>query len=320
MHTDRPDTPPYRFLGVSSDMSYPQALAFYVGFPLIFGMLFGSNSGGSAMLSSKEAHILWALSVSFPVWWMQDIFSRLTAIVLRPWKPPFWFVLALGIIPALLLNGPLHIVRVDLFRDYFVEGGSIYPIWPWNFSDPTYLSKNFYNYVTGLLLWLPVNYFYLQVLGVTRYGYAEEKTHTLPWQSQQRHASKDQQGSDTLDVTSTASDAEILNPVYDRLPKDLGKEVIGLKAEEHYTRIFTTLGDNLMLIRFTDATKALKHLPGMQVHRSYWINRDYIKDVHRENASYQITMTTGWTVPVSRSFKIKVEEELLSKTDISSPQ
>lgn len=56
-----------------------------------------------------------------------------------------------------------------------------------------------------------------------------------------------------------------------RLPNRLGKEVVALEAEDHYLRVHTTLGSDLILMRLSDAIAAIGPDLGLQVHRSWWV-------------------------------------------------
>jgi hypothetical protein len=58
------------------------------------------------------------------------------------------------------------------------------------------------------------------------------------------------------------------------LPANLrGGEIWALEAEEHYTKIHTSKGNTLLLMRFSDAITEMDPQPGLQVHRSFWVSR-----------------------------------------------
>jgi hypothetical protein len=48
----------------------------------------------------------------------------------------------------------------------------------------------------------------------------------------------------------------------------IGHDVIALEAQEHYLKVYTALGDDLVMYRMRDAVSALKNWPGIRVHRS----------------------------------------------------
>ena len=86
-----------------------------------------------------------------------------------------------------------------------------------------------------------------------------------------------------------------------RLPPELGTEVIALEMEDHYVRVHTALGNELVLMRMRDAVSELDGLEGMQVHRSWWVARGAVEDVLREGRNVRLKLDTGLEAPVSRA-------------------
>ena len=65
----------------------------------------------------------------------------------------------------------------------------------------------------------------------------------------------------------------------DRLPPKLrGAEVWAVEAEDHYLRLHTSKGQDLILMRLSDALDELEGIEGAQVHRSWWVARDAITE------------------------------------------
>ena len=54
----------------------------------------------------------------------------------------------------------------------------------------------------------------------------------------------------------------------DRLPPELGRDLVYLRMADHYVEAFTTAGSTLVLMRFADAVAALEDAGGLRVHRS----------------------------------------------------
>ena len=69
----------------------------------------------------------------------------------------------------------------------------------------------------------------------------------------------------------------------DRLPPELGRDLVCLKMADHYVEVFTTSGSTLILIRFADVVAELEDAGGLRVHRSYWVVRDHVTGVTRRN-------------------------------------
>ena len=86
-----------------------------------------------------------------------------------------------------------------------------------------------------------------------------------------------------------------------RLPAELGDEIIYIKTEGHYLRVYTETGTSRLLMRFADAVAELSGL-GMQVHRSYWVALDHVTGFVRHDNRPALLLTGGHLVPVSRTY------------------
>jgi hypothetical protein len=88
----------------------------------------------------------------------------------------------------------------------------------------------------------------------------------------------------------------------DRLPRHLrDAPIFALQAEDHYLRIHTEAGSELILMRMGDAIPELEGLEGARTHRSWWVSRDAIRDVTRKDGRAELTLPGGVIAPVSRS-------------------
>jgi hypothetical protein len=89
----------------------------------------------------------------------------------------------------------------------------------------------------------------------------------------------------------------------ERLPLKLrGAEVWAVEAEDHYLRLHTSRGQDLILMRLADAIAELEGIEGAQVHRSWWIAREAITDARRGDGRATLTLKDGAQVPVSRTY------------------
>jgi hypothetical protein len=89
----------------------------------------------------------------------------------------------------------------------------------------------------------------------------------------------------------------------ERLPLKLrGAEVWAVEAEDHYLRLHTSKGQDLILMRLADAVAELEGIEGAQVHRSWWVARDAITDARRGDGRAVLTLRDGAEVPVSRTY------------------
>lgn len=88
----------------------------------------------------------------------------------------------------------------------------------------------------------------------------------------------------------------------DRLPEDIGRDLVCLKMADHYLEVFTTSGSTLLLMRFADALSELDGADGLRVHRSHWVARKHVVAAARRNGRTVLRLTGGREVPVSRGY------------------
>lgn len=89
----------------------------------------------------------------------------------------------------------------------------------------------------------------------------------------------------------------------ERLPLRLrGAEIHAVQSEDHYLRIHTDRGSDLILMRLSDAIAELEGLEGAQTHRSWWVARAAVIDVRRSDGRASLTLKSGAEAPVSRSY------------------
>jgi len=89
----------------------------------------------------------------------------------------------------------------------------------------------------------------------------------------------------------------------DRLPLKLkGATIRAVQAEDHYLRIHTDRGSDLILMRLSDAVEELEGLEGAQTHRSWWVAREAVRAVERGDGRATLTLDGGLSAPVSRRY------------------
>lgn len=88
----------------------------------------------------------------------------------------------------------------------------------------------------------------------------------------------------------------------DRLPQRLrDAALLAVEAEDHYLRVHTDRGSDLILLRLSDALNELAALDGAQTHRSWWVARAAVRDVAKGDGRATLTLEGGLRVPVSRA-------------------
>ncbi|MEM7058611.1 MAG: LytTR family DNA-binding domain-containing protein [Pseudomonadota bacterium] len=79
-------------------------------------------------------------------------------------------------------------------------------------------------------------------------------------------------------------------------------EIICVKAEEHYVRVRSEYSEELIAYRFGLALKDLADADGFQVHRSYWVRRDAVKDRKDTGGRIVLIMNDDTEIPVSQPY------------------
>lgn len=89
----------------------------------------------------------------------------------------------------------------------------------------------------------------------------------------------------------------------DRLtPRLRGATLYAVQAEDHYLRLHTDRGSDLILMRLSDAVAELEGLEGARTHRSWWVARDAVREVRRGDGRATLTLEGGVEAPVSRRY------------------
>ena len=95
----------------------------------------------------------------------------------------------------------------------------------------------------------------------------------------------------------------------ERLPiKYRGALLYAVSSEDHYLRVHTDKGEELILMRLADAIRELSGAEGLQTHRSWWVAKRGVADTNRIGGKLQLILKSGAEVPVSRSFTKAVRE------------
>jgi len=95
----------------------------------------------------------------------------------------------------------------------------------------------------------------------------------------------------------------------DRLPARLrGGRLYAVEAEDHYLRLHSSKGQDLILMRLSDAVAELEGVEGARVHRSWWVARDAVAAARRGDGRATLTLPDGVEVPVSRAYARALRE------------
>lgn len=248
-----------------------RSLALSLGIPIGVGFLLGWLGADPLASLPKIAAVAAGILTAIVGWLSADLGTRLVA----PWGRrrgwPLWLVLAIGVVAS----GPLAVPATFAVREIFTQLGFMHE----GISGLAhYTPQRAVEGVVGpLLLWTSLNLALFR-LGVTRFGYRPEDPGEPP--------------------AREAADA-LLRLVRPQLRGPL----IAVQAEQHYVRIFTARGSDLVLHRFGDAVRLLDGVPGTQVHRSWWVAKAAVDGVQPDPS--RLRLTNGLLVPVGRTYALE---------------
>lgn len=99
-------------------------------------------------------------------------------------------------------------------------------------------------------------------------------------------------------------------PLLARLPARLGGDILALESEDHYVRVHTSLGSDLVLMRLSDGIAMLDPALGAQAHRRWWVATDAIAAAEQNGAQLRLRLVNGLSVPVGRTYLAAIRARL----------
>jgi len=279
-------------------------LLFYIGVPVLLAILAGLSQSGSITFVSRSHHIVYAIMAYVPIWLLSGLCcTALSELFQEQMLPPILLLFA-GFAIAANIYAPFGDLRFQFMEPFVVDrGASDINRWPFRYDDFAYVKEAFFGWGLGSLYWIAANLIFLKIFGGNRMGYQADDALL-----QLKGSLGGQKELGSLQSEESAQEFDRASLLLDEIPSNLGNVIVALKAEEHYTRVYTLNGDVLVSIRFRDAISSLQSYNGLQVHRSYWVNKDFVVSTERKGPTYELTMKIGTTIPVSRSFKLRVED------------
>lgn len=93
------------------------------------------------------------------------------------------------------------------------------------------------------------------------------------------------------------------------IPADrIGPDVLCLQMEDHYVRVHTPRGSDLVLMPMARAVAAMADREGLRVHRSWWVARDAVEAVVPAGRQWKLRLKGGLEAPVSRTNTARLRE------------
>lgn len=221
-----------------------------------------------------EAILFWVLRplVLASGLWLADwlVSKYLSDRFARPeWFKPVVLVSAIGLLPLAVTESLMELYLP--FRPEFVD------VELWAFSPVLALIGEFLTLATVVV---PI--------------------HFLLWLIIDRNSHKAGVGAEA----ATQSEPEFLQQTTNLRAGD----VLALQAHEHYVRIFTRDGPELIQYRFGNAVEEMPPDIGLQVHRSWWVADSAVRSAKRGSRRWQLDLEQDVAVPVSDSYVAAVRE------------
>lgn len=162
--------------------------------------------------------------------------------------------------------------------------------------------------IVGIFVWL-FGVFLDQSFGQSINGLLTAMTYTIPITIGVTMLFK------VSEKTSDEKPKTLTNDIrfFEKIPKKLGRDLISLNSQDHYIKVTTSMGSDLILMRLSDAIIELEGADGIQPHRSWWVSKKHVFEIKTENSKKVIELSNGDLVPVSRS-KIKDVSEYLNNS------
>ncbi len=265
----------------------------------------GASNAGSVQYVTKWPHIAHTVMIAIPLWLSAELFSRISARVLVPWQVVPAVPLILGALIATQLNVFFSLFRNWVLTPYLAPGSHYFAIWPWNYGDATYRLEAALTISQVILYWLLMNLAFLRIFGFSRFGSTALFGRKFAVPAPAPVPSPDQTPRQAP-LSATPPPAAPAGPLLSRLPPTIGRDIIALSAQEHYTQVHSSTGSTLVLMRFADAITAAEAVTsGARVHRSHWVARHAVDGVEGEGARMVLRLNNGLKIPVSRSYRLQ---------------
>lgn len=84
--------------------------------------------------------------------------------------------------------------------------------------------------------------------------------------------------------------------------------LIAVEAHDHYLKVHTDAGEELITLRFADALDELSLAHGWRVHRSWWVAAGAVEGVRWRRGAGEVRLVGGLEAPVSRTYAPVLKE------------
>lgn len=291
------------------------SIFFYLGIPAALGAVFGLSEAGSQPFASMSGHLAYWLISTIASWQLLALGSMGASYLLKSLRIPLAVVLTIGFYVGLEVWLQFGEFRNALLTGFVADGQIL--------LDPrenTDRSVEISNQLLGLSLWLSANYFHFYFFGISRFRYAPDVDRVKwfrNWLLNLGAAEEIQIANLGIPSQPELSRASIAPRLLERLSIAGKTEILALKAEDHYTRVYTTDREHLIYVMFKEAIREMDNRQGLQVHRSYWVCSDAIEAYIEKGHKANVRLKNGQNIPVSRSFRQAIKTSLKPQLEAS---
>jgi len=106
------------------------------------------------------------------------------------------------------------------------------------------------------------------------------------------------------------ADAAARAPFLERLPPEIGRNLVSISMDDHYLEVTTTDGRERLKMRLSDALDELQSYPGVHIHRSHWIAESALVRLEKRGRNRVACLVDGRALPVARSKADEIEARL----------
>lgn len=286
------------------------ALVFYLGLPLVVGLLSGTNRAGIGGELSWGVSVVFWVSLTLGGWWFFHACTIIASSILRPWSPPLTVKLAAGIVIASVPLTFLVNWYILQFEPFMTGGQLDRTLNEFAFSF-AYAQAYLERWTSIFLLWISANLYFDRIAGLSLYRRRPAIPEDLV--SEDYEAQRNALGSRNAEDPEHAAvkaPGPLVSVFLSRLPVSLGTNIRAMQSEDHYLRVHTERGDTLILFNLSDAIKEMQFLgiEGTQVHRSFWVANDAVTGSIVDGRKLVLSTDCGTDVPVSQTFKESVRQ------------
>ena len=260
-----------------------QKLLYFCAVPVLIGLYFGwfkADQGGQDLMVRTVLVPYWI--GFFLLGWFAVIVAAIAGHqLMKPWCPPLWLISILG--PAALSWLGAYIINayIEFLNSLMPEViGKSRPL-EMNLSLDFLL--NFLSFMApNLALFTAQNYYFNSALKQPIYRYQFTGTQSLDTGAS---------FSEDIEANLDRKTVPASNPTFVKLlAKENQGDLVAVQAQEHFIKVWTDSGNELIRYKFGTALLELEQQQGMQIHRSYWVVDDAVKQLKKDGAKYFIEL------------------------------